>query len=224
MGLLDGINSLQGAPPPNPSLSKPMASASEPAGQLPPGERGFFFDFGSRFQETFSPAITNINETARTSVTSLRRLMGDETVEDLEAPPPPPAQMSLSEEMSSMFNLTLFQRIALFAMCFGTGVFLIGMSFTFLPMIVLAPHKFAASFTMGNVLAIVSTWILVGPRAQLQSMFSPVRAVAASIYVVSLLVTLCAAFFGGKLRYIIVFAALIAEIASCKLQLLSYFA
>lgn len=215
MGLLDGVQSLQGAPPPNPQpgVNNAAPSASDPLGHFSAGARSFFFDFQSKVTETFSPAVEGFNETTKSSVSSLRRMVGNETIEDIEAPP---QQMTFSEEMSSMFNLTWYQRLALFAMCFGTGVLLIGMSFSFLPVIVLMPHKFAASFTMGNLLAIVSTWILVGPRAQLQSMFSPVRAVAATIYVVSLIVTLFAAFFGGKLRYIIVLAALVAEIGSCK--------
>lgn len=226
MGLLDGLQSLQGPPPPNPHSHRhpqthPQVQTSSSGSTLPPpdplsqfsaGAKSFFSGFGSKLSDTFAPAVDNINDTAKSSVTSLRRLMGDETVNDIEAPP----QMTLSEEMSTMFNLTMFQRILLFAMCFGTGILLIGLSFTFLPIVVIAPHKFAASFTMGNILAIVSTWILVGPRAQLQSMFNPIRAVASSVYLVSLVLSLLAAFFGGKLRYILVLITLFAEIAARK--------
>lgn len=222
MGLLDGLQSLQGPPPPKPQpqthvhIQPPSGnvapSASDPISQFSSGAKSFFAGFGSKLSDTFSPAVENVNETARSSVTSLRRLMGDETAGDIEAP----AQMTMAEEMSTMFNLSLFQRIMLFAMCFATGVALIGLSITFLPIIVIAPHKFAAAFTMGNILAIVSTWILVGPRAQLQSMFNPIRAVASSVYLVSLLFALLAAFYGGKLRYILVFITLIVEIAACK--------
>lgn len=222
MGLLDGLQSLQGAPPPNPqplSTANPASSTSDPLAQFSAGARFMFGDLGSKLSETLSPAVDNINETAKSSVTSIRRMMTDEPLpEDVEAPPAP-QQMSISEEMSSMFNLTMFQRISLFAMCFGTGVLLIGLSFTFLPIIVLVPHKFAASFTMGNVLAIASTWILVGPRAQIQNMFHPVRAVASSVYLFSLVFTLFAAFFGGKFRYIMVLAALVAEVLSRKFLL-----
>lgn len=221
MGLLDGLNSLQGPPPPKsqpqthvhiqPSSSNVGTSASDPISQFSAGAKTFFAGFGSKLSDTFSPAVDNINDTAKSSVTSLRRLMGDETV-DIEAP----AQMTMSEEMSSIFNLSLFQRILLFAMCFATGILLIGVSFTFLPFIVITPHKFAAAFTMGNILAIISTWILVGPRAQLQSMFNPIRAIASSIYLASLLFALLAAFFGGKLRYILVLITLVVEIAARK--------
>jgi hypothetical protein len=145
-------------------------------------------------------------------------MIGDESVEDLEAP----QQQTVSEEMGQLFNLTMFQRIALFAMTFCTGVVLVFISFSFLPLIVVVPHKFAASFSLGNILCICSTWILVGPRAQLQTMFHPVRAVAAAIYIGSLVFALLAAFFGGKLRYLIVLLALVVEIASRTSHASSY--
>lgn len=54
-----------------------------------------------------------------------------------------------------MFNLSWVQRLTLFVMCFSAGAMMIGLSFMFLPMILLKPHKFAASFTAGNLLAIM---------------------------------------------------------------------
>lgn len=217
MGLLDGLQGLQGAPPPrgggssNAALDGAATAATDAMSQFSSGAKSLFGDLGSQF----GGGVDNLGDGVKSSVNSLRRLMGDESVaEDIESQPT--AQMSLSEEMGSMFNLTWLQRIALFAMCFGTGVLLIGMSFTFLPAIVIMPHKFAASFTLGNFLAIVSTWILVGPRSQLQTMFHPVRAVAACVYVGSLIVTLLAAFFGGKFRYILVLASIVAEVISCE--------
>lgn len=54
-----------------------------------------------------------------------------------------------------MFNLSWVQRLTLFVMCFSAGAMMIGLSFMFLPMILLKPHKFAAAFTAGNLLAIM---------------------------------------------------------------------
>lgn len=211
MGLLDGLQTLQGAPPPrsgsNVALDATSTAATDPMSQISSGAKSLFGDFGD--------GVDNLGEGVKSSVNSLRRLMGDESV-DVDVEAQAPQQMSLSEEMGAMFNLTMFQRIALFAMVFGTGVLMICISFSFLPLIVVVPQKFAAAFTLGNLLAIVSTWILVGPKAQLQAMFHPVRAVAAGIYLTSLFVALFAAFFGGKMRYILVLIALVAEIASCK--------
>lgn len=211
MGLLDGLETLQGAPPSrgagtsDPPLNDAMANLST-------GAKSFFGDFGS----SIGDGVDNLGDGVKSSVNSLRRMMGDESV-DVDVEMQTTQQMSFSEEMGAMFNLTWFQRIALFAMVFGTGVLMMCISFSFLPVIVVVPHKFAASFTLGNLLAIFSTVILVGPRAQLQAMFHPARAVAAGIYFASLFIALFAAFFGGKLRYIIVLVAVVAEICSCKL-------
>lgn len=61
-----------------------------------------------------------------------------------------------------MFNLSWVQRLTLFIMCFSAGAMMIGLSFMFLPMILLKPHKFAAAFTAGNLLAIMRC-VLVFP-------------------------------------------------------------
>ncbi|KAI0560495.1 Vesicle transport protein SFT2 [Gracilaria domingensis] len=208
MGLLEGLNSLQGAPLPAPSTSNASNVSNDPLASFSASAKGLFSDLSN----TLAPSLETLNDTAKQSVTSVRRFISDEVPEDEEAP----AQMTLSEEINTMFNLTMMQRIALFAMIFGTGVLLICMSFTFLPLIVVVPHKFAASFTLGNVLAIMSTWVLVGPKAQLQNMFNPVRAIASAVYLFSLVFTLFAAFFGGKLRYLLVIMAIVAEVASRK--------
>jgi uncharacterized membrane protein len=204
MGLLDGLDSLSGAPPPNRNGADPLAVFGN-------GAQSFFGQLGG--------SVDALSDGLKEGVNSLRRFTGDESADDLEAPT---QQQSVADEVTQFFNLTMFQRISLFAMCFATGIVLIFISFSFLPLIMLVPHKFVAAFTMGNVLAIVSTWILVGPRAQLATMFHPVRAAAAAIYVGSLLFALFAAFFGGKLRYILVLVSLIAEVGSCKFAIPDY--
>lgn len=213
MGLLEGLNSLQGPPLPAPSTSNTSHSATDPLSSLSASAKSLFGDLS----HTLAPSLETLNDTAKQSVNSVRRFISDEPEHDEEAP----AQVTLSEEINTMFNLTTFQRVGLFVMIFGTGVLLICLSFAFLPLILVVPHKFAASFTMGNILAISSTWVLVGPKAQLQNMFNPVRAAAAGIYLFSLFFALFAAFFGGKFRYVLVIMALVAEVASRKLDAVS---
>jgi Got1/Sft2-like family len=203
MGLLEGLESLRGAPPPSRAGTDPLAAFGN-------GAQSFFEKLGG--------GVDALGDGVKDGVNSLRRIVTDEPADDLEAP----AQQSVAAEMSQLFELTLFQRIALFGMCFATGIVLIFISFSFLPIIMLVPHKFVAAFTMGNVLAIVSTWFLVGPRAQLATLFHPIRAAAAAAYFGSLLFALFAAFFGGKLRYMFVLAALIAEVGSCTFDVLQH--
>jgi Got1/Sft2-like family len=209
MGLLDGLSMLQGAPPPR---GDPLATFGN-------GARSLVGDLS----QSLSGGVDALGSNAKSASDSLRRMLGDESVNvDLEGGGDAGGQQTMSEEMGALFNLSMMQRITLFAMCFTAGVVLILISLSFLPLILVLPHKFAAPFTMGNVLAIMSTWILVGPRAQLRTMFHPQRAGAATAYVASLVFVLFAAFFGGRLRYLLVIAALIVEIAALCWYSLSY--
>lgn len=65
-----------------------------------------------------------------------------------------------------------------------------------------------------------STWVIVGPRAQLASMFHPARATAAAAYLGSLIFALFAAFFGGRLRYPLVLISLVVEVLACTFLVL----
>lgn len=217
MGLLEGLSTLQGAPPPR------GGDAAAAFGGAPGSALG-------ELSASLSGGMDALGSNARSASDSLRRMLGDESVAvDLEMAGGDggggggsAAQQSVAEEVGALFDLSLMQRVGLFAMCFSAGIVLLFISLSFLPAILLVPHKFAAPFTMGNVLAICSTWILVGPRAQLKTMFHPGRAAAAGAYVGSLFFVLFAAFFGGRLRYLLVIVALVVEIAALCWYSLSY--
>lgn len=205
MGLLEGLKELEGAPLPKPGTAGAGGSGSAAAdamAQFSSGAKNVFGGLGG--------LGATIGEGAAGAATSMRRFLGDDS--DIEAP----AQATLSDEVNALCSLTWMQRLALFAMTFGAGVLMLMTSVTFLPMLVIAPHKFAAAFTMGNVLCIVSTWLLTGPRAQIRNMFQPGRALAAGCYIGSLVAVLLAAFLGGALRYPLVLLCLVAEIISRK--------
>eukprot|EP00171_Calliarthron_tuberculosum_P018183 IDg18183t1 len=155
MGLLEGLKELEGAPLPAPATQQKGAASAADA--VAAGAKSVLDGLGQ-------------------AGSHVRRFLGDE-----EAAPAQP--VTLSDEVNALCSLTWMQRMALFAMTFGAGVMMIMTSISFLPLLVIAPHKFAGAFTVGNVLAIVSTWLLVGPRAQLANMFQPGRALAASAYV-----------------------------------------
>ncbi|CAI5991173.1 unnamed protein product [Closterium sp. NIES-64] len=60
-----------------------------------------------------------------------------------------------------------------FVVVLATGVFFLFLAFSmFLPVIVLAPQKFAVCFTIGCLLVVGSFFVLKGPMVQLQSMTS----------------------------------------------------
>ena len=56
------------------------------------------------------------------------------------------------------------------------------------------PAPFAILYTLGNLIALGSTFFLWGPVSQLKNMFKPIRAGASIVYLVMLVVTLIVAF------------------------------
>lgn len=64
--------------------------------------------------------------------------------------------------------------VGFFVSLLGAGIFFMSLSFTvFLPLIALAPQKFAICFSVGSSLVMGAFFALKGPAAQLQSMLAP---------------------------------------------------
>lgn len=100
-----------------------------------------------------------------------------------------PEEPSMMDEISQSCALTYKQRLYGFAACLSLGLFCV-----FLSMLVFFnPIKFALSYTLGNILAIGSTGFLIGFWRQLQLMFAPIRALAAILYLVAIVLTLLCA-------------------------------
>lgn len=122
----------------------------------------------------------------------------------------------LLEGTEGLCSLSPMQRIYGFAACL-----LAGLVCMFLSLIVFAnPIKFALLFTFGNMLAVVSTALLIGPAQQLRMMFDPVRVYATAIYIGCVVVALiCALLIHSKILTII---AIICEIGALVWYSLSY--
>lgn len=130
LGLVDGVSGLSGAPPPS--------TNNNPLCQLTTGAKTLFSDVGERLDD---------------GVGALRRMVGQED-DDVELADLENGGGGFGEDFKGMFDLNWMQKLALFAMTFGAGVVLIVLSFWMVPLIVIKPHKFAVTFTVGNVLAI----------------------------------------------------------------------
>ncbi|GFP81094.1 vesicle transport protein sft2b [Phtheirospermum japonicum] len=95
----------------------------------------------------------------------------------------------LLDETEGLCSLSPVQRIYGFAACL-----LAGLVCMLLSLIAFAkPIKFALLFTFGNVLAVGSTALLIGPTQQLRMMFDSVRIYATAIYIGSVIVALVCA-------------------------------
>jgi len=94
--------------------------------------------------------------------------------------------MLLMKMIRLFFNLSYTKRIFVFVMLLITGIFFCLIS----TWLIFSPKNFAKFYTIGCICIIVSTFFLVGPKKQLQSMFHPSRLLAAVIYFGSMMCTL----------------------------------
>jgi len=88
-------------------------------------------------------------------------------------------------------SLTYTHRLMGWAFCLIAGAFCSFLSSSSIPSIVTGhPLPFAAFFTLGNILSLLSTTFLVGVRSQMTSMFHAKRWTASLIYIGSIFLTL----------------------------------
>mmetsp|Transcript_35645 Transcript_35645/g.91910 ORF Transcript_35645/g.91910 Transcript_35645/m.91910 type:complete len:319 (-) Transcript_35645:104-1060(-) len=83
-------------------------------------------------------------------------------------------------------------KLAQFGGVFFAGIFLITMSFSFLPMLVVSPQKFALLFAFGSMTLLSSFAILKGPQAFLTSLIARDKLPFSGAYVIGLVGTLVA--------------------------------
>mmetsp|Transcript_85388 Transcript_85388/g.227680 ORF Transcript_85388/g.227680 Transcript_85388/m.227680 type:complete len:229 (+) Transcript_85388:1-687(+) len=109
---------------------------------------------------------------------------------------------TVAEYVEEAMTMSYKNRLIGFGICLASGIFFTALSMLMLPFIVLKPHKFALSYSIGNLLMMSSTLFLVGPKRQFQNMFSGERAMASGAYFGSMIGTIYAAL--GLRIYILV--------------------
>jgi hypothetical protein len=117
------------------------------------------------------------------------------------SPEPEEDEMGMGKFCGSTFELSYTTRLRCFVLCFGLGCVLSLMSsFT-----LLNPTKFAITYSIGNLLSVLSTGFLVGPKRQMSYACAPVRVVAFSIFIASFGATLISAFVIKKALVTLIF-------------------
>ncbi|KAI9011188.1 vesicle transport protein, partial [Gaertneriomyces semiglobifer] len=81
-------------------------------------------------------------------------------------------------------------RMVGFVAFLGMSIFCFMIAFFTIPMLALNPAKFATTYTLGSILALVSMSLLQGPRAFLRHIFSRERLPFTLMYLASMIVTL----------------------------------
>ncbi|CUV06490.1 unnamed protein product [Cryptosporidium hominis] len=87
------------------------------------------------------------------------------------------------------------QKILTFLLCMGTSILFLSLSFMFLPIIVVSPHKFAILFTFGSFFFMASFAVLKGLGGFLKYMVEKERLPFSFVYISSLSLTLYATLF-----------------------------
>mmetsp|Transcript_8524 Transcript_8524/g.11180 ORF Transcript_8524/g.11180 Transcript_8524/m.11180 type:complete len:264 (+) Transcript_8524:121-912(+) len=109
----------------------------------------------------------------------------------------------------------IFVAMLVLSVVFFALAFLVG-----LPTVVLRPHKFAVSFTLGSLTFMAAFAMLKGPTAHLKSMCSRDRLPFSILYVGSMFTTLYACFSMRSYIFAIVFSAL--QLSALLWYLISY--
>lgn len=122
-------------------------------------------------------------------------------------------------------KLTYQQRLIGFGACFVIGYLITFLSFNyFIDLIEGNPVPFVLIYTLGNIISLLSSLFLCGPKKLLLNMFDEKRKVVTTIYLSSLLVTLIICFieFQKDAKLVVLVLLLIVQLCSSVWYSLSY--
>ncbi|XP_070589938.1 vesicle transport protein SFT2A [Erythrolamprus reginae] len=116
-------------------------------------------------------------------------------------------EQGLTAQVLDGSTLSFDTRVKWFAICFISGILcsLLGTGLLWLPN---GLKLFAVFYTFGNIAALASTCFLMGPLKQLKKMFEPTRLIVTIVMLLSLLLTLFAAFWWQKKGLALLFCIL----------------
>lgn len=119
------------------------------------------------------------------------------------------------EEMTACCpTLSRKTRLMGFMICYGIGSFFWLLSTPAIPLIFVAPAKFAVPYTVGSLISMGSTMFMVGPTKQLQNMCKEDRRLTTTIYLSSMVGTLVFAMIGGIVGTVMCLVCISAQMAS----------
>jgi hypothetical protein len=135
-----------------------------------------------------------------------------------EAPP----KTRLEEMTACCPAMSRKTRLMGFMLCYGIGSFFWLLSTPAIPLIFVAPAKFAVPYTLGSLISMGSTMFMVGPTKQLQNMCKEDRRLTTTIYLSSMIGTLAFAMIGGLVGTVLCLVCISAQMASMVWYVASY--
>jgi len=101
--------------------------------------------------------------------------------------------MKTQKNESCFPTLTWKERAVGFMVCFSLGFLIDLLSFGSIIGLFGDPSKFAITYSLGVIVALLGTSFLIGPARQLKSMGEPTRIITSTIFVISIIATLVSA-------------------------------
>lgn len=102
----------------------------------------------------------------------------------------PDRPLTFGEKVDKFFTLSGETRFIGFGISFGLGLISIMASFIFLEDIVEEPSPFCILYSVGFLFLIASTFFLLGPCRQIRHLMKPCRFVCATVFFITLILTL----------------------------------
>lgn len=133
------------------------------------------------------------------------------------------------DELSEMCpKLSFQQRVTGFFVCFGTGYLITFLSFSFFIQLMEGdPVPFVVVYTSGNILSLLSSMFLCGPKRQFKNMFDAKRRYTSIVYLSCLFVTVVVVFIPipenyGAIKLLLLVLLLLAQFSASLWYTLSY--
>lgn len=131
------------------------------------------------------------------------------------------ASAKISSAKSSVDDLSnTRERFTTFAILAGIGIICMILAFTFLPIVIISPHKFALMFTLGSGLMILSFSFLRGHSAFIKHLSSLERLPFSASYLTSLVGTLYCSLVMGSYLLTLIFSVI--QVIALAYFLVSY--
>lgn len=155
-----------------------------------------------------SSASTNANGPDNGTGFSWGGFWGGKAQTDLESGQPLPPQSTDSESEAAWFKgLSKSDRFKYFVVLILLSVLFFAMAVFFFPLLVLAPSKFALSFTVGSLMFMSSFAMLRGPTEHVRSLLQRERMLFTTGYLGSMLATIYACVIKKSYLMVIIFSA-----------------
>jgi len=164
-----------------------------------------------------SGALATVREKATKTMNKAKSAVGMSVPEE---------NNTLREEVAEMCpQLTFRQRMAGFGTCFALGWIISLTSFNYFEELIAGkPVPFVVVYTVGNVISIISSLFLCGPKRQFKRMFDDKRKITTTVYLSTLLLALIVCFipFNSDAKLAILVILLLSQFVASLWYTLSY--